>query len=442
MRPRPGTPSNVGRSTPPRTSVSSTLAAPRRAFQERIDSSIGQLRKHFPVVVLGLIASIGVAGAGLSLYRALAAMKVQATIETNGTAVISDIQHEAQRSQAALTQVLLAKDVGQRSTAKVEARRAGSWIVSKTEELRRIDASESTTANIRLLLANWNSYVDARDRVIFLADEGRLRDASAQEAGALNVAFDRFITSLRSVQQDFTTSSALQQSAVRTGLRNALTELGALVITTVLFVATLLWSRAKQQKLLVLHKQSEQLERDRALILDMAARNEPLLAILKILATVTEKQIPGSVACFAVIERGRLCDVVAPGLPEEFLESRYVRGEPAPSTELTDNRERTFPPGLINCWSQEVLSNQGEQIGRVDIYLDESTPLDESRTGLLEGVAKLAGVVIQHREMYEQLAYQAMRDPLTGLPNRRLFQDRLEQAIHRANRNKEKVAVL
>ena len=115
MRPRPGTPSNVGRSTPPRTSVSSTLAAPRRAFQERIDSSIGQLRKHFPVVVLGLIASIGVAGAGLSLYRALAAMKVQATIETNGTAVISDIQHEAQRSQAALTQVLLAKDVGQRS---------------------------------------------------------------------------------------------------------------------------------------------------------------------------------------------------------------------------------------------------------------------------------------------------------------------------------------
>jgi diguanylate cyclase (GGDEF)-like protein len=210
----------------------------------------------------------------------------------------------------------------------------------------------------------------------------------------------------------------------------------------VLFVATLLWSRAKQQKLLVLHKQSEQLERDRALILDMAARNEPLLAILKILATVTEKQIPGSVACFAVIERGRLCDVVAPGLPEEFLESRYVRGEPAPSTELTDNRERTFPPGLINCWSQEVLSNQGEQIGRVDIYLDESTPLDESRTGLLEGVAKLAGVVIQHREMYEQLAYQAMRDPLTGLPNRRLFQDRLEQAIHRANRNKEKVAVL
>jgi diguanylate cyclase (GGDEF)-like protein len=50
--------------------------------------------------------------------------------------------------------------------------------------------------------------------------------------------------------------------------------------------------------------------------------------------------------------------------------------------------------------------------------------------------------VIQHRQLYEQLAFQAQRDPLTELPNRRVFQDRLEQAILRASRDKQRVAVL
>ena len=105
-------------------------------------------------------------------------------------------------------------------------------------------------------------------------------------------------------------------------------------------------------------------------------------------------------------------------------------------------RNEALAHGLADCWSQEVLSSTGSQIGCVDVYLDKHTPLGEAQTALLEGVAKLAGIVIQHREMYEQLAFQATRDPLTDLPNRRLFQDRLEQAILRAHRDKEKVAVL
>lgn len=47
---------------------------------------------------------------------------------------------------------------------------------------------------------------------------------------------------------------------------------------------------------------------------------------------------------------------------------------------------------------------------------------------------------ISHRQMV--LEFQAMHDSLTGLPNRALLQDRLEQAIHTASRNNGKMALL
>lgn len=46
------------------------------------------------------------------------------------------------------------------------------------------------------------------------------------------------------------------------------------------------------------------------------------------------------------------------------------------------------------------------------------------------------------KELEERLAHQALHDPLTGLPNRRLFTDRLEHATARASRNEESIAVL
>ncbi len=56
-----------------------------------------------------------------------------------------------------------------------------------------------------------------------------------------------------------------------------------------------------------------------------------------------------------------------------------------------------------------------------------------------EGIAR--DVTKQH-ELQEQLAHQAFHDPLTGLPNRVLFFDRLSQALARADRVHAPVAVI
>src|SRR5204863_1676136 len=58
------------------------------------------------------------------------------------------------------------------------------------------------------------------------------------------------------------------------------------------------------------------------------------------------------------------------------------------------------------------------------------------------------GVVLNARDVTErikleaQLTHQAFHDSLTGLPNRALFRDRLDQAIARARRSREHMAVL
>ena len=57
------------------------------------------------------------------------------------------------------------------------------------------------------------------------------------------------------------------------------------------------------------------------------------------------------------------------------------------------------------------------------------------------GVVVTSRDVTERKALEEQLRHQAFHDPLTGLPNRALFMDRLERAFTRANRRGSMVAV-
>src|SRR5918995_147287 len=60
----------------------------------------------------------------------------------------------------------------------------------------------------------------------------------------------------------------------------------------------------------------------------------------------------------------------------------------------------------------------------------------------VRGVVVNSRDVTERRTLEEQLRHQALHDPLSGLPNRALFMDRLEHALTRANRRGSKIAVL
>ena len=60
----------------------------------------------------------------------------------------------------------------------------------------------------------------------------------------------------------------------------------------------------------------------------------------------------------------------------------------------------------------------------------------------LDQLADMVGLAIERCEMAEQMAFQASHDGLTGLANRNMFMERLDEAMHHVGRRRAALAVL
>jgi diguanylate cyclase (GGDEF)-like protein len=77
-------------------------------------------------------------------------------------------------------------------------------------------------------------------------------------------------------------------------------------------------------------------------------------------------------------------------------------------------------------------------------YFDELVNASPVRdpSGNIIGAVGAAVDITERKAAEEQIRHLALHDPLTGLPNRTLFNDRLAQAVERARRRREHVAVM
>lgn len=78
----------------------------------------------------------------------------------------------------------------------------------------------------------------------------------------------------------------------------------------------------------------------------------------------------------------------------------------------------------------------------LEIGQQQTTVMDENQRLLITAFAELTALALANVRLRENLRYQSIRDPLTGLYNRRYLEDFLFKQIHQAERSKVSLAVL
>jgi diguanylate cyclase (GGDEF)-like protein len=132
-----------------------------------------------------------------------------------------------------------------------------------------------------------------------------------------------------------------------------------------------------------------------------------------------------SEACAQVLAVGAACVLLDLSLPDavglEAVTQMQVAAPDIPIVVLTGIDDETLALNAVQHGAQDYLIK-----GRVDEVL----------------IVRSIRYAIERKRAEVALAHQALHDPLTGLPNRALFLDRLEQALARAQRSSLGIAVL
>jgi diguanylate cyclase (GGDEF)-like protein len=132
----------------------------------------------------------------------------------------------------------------------------------------------------------------------------------------------------------------------------------------------------------------------------------------------------------------------------------YTTGHAVHIPDLPDDaRYRAFGPaaadaGLVAVFAFPLRHGDG-RLGALDLYRNTSGGLDAHEAAAAQTLADVAAAYLLNaqarddaRATTEQFQHSALHDPLTGLPNRVLLQERLEHAAQRAKRSHSGTAVL
>jgi diguanylate cyclase (GGDEF)-like protein len=88
------------------------------------------------------------------------------------------------------------------------------------------------------------------------------------------------------------------------------------------------------------------------------------------------------------------------------------------------------------------LIARGETIGMMEIIDDQDRDFDEHDIDFCQALCDVVAVAVRNAMLYAEMQELAARDKLTGLYNRRLFEEQFDAAVARSLRNGEELSLL
>jgi diguanylate cyclase (GGDEF)-like protein len=233
--------------------------------------------------------------------------------------------------------------------------------------------------------------------------------------------------------------------------------LAALVWVIVLHRRVLAHSRALQVQTLQLQVaqkdtsealqkacEAESLDLDSKRILELIARDEPMDLVIDQIAEAIALHCGGAVCAIVLGSRNGAPVCVVPAMPPDWLDalgqidlrSLSFSQEMRPTHDLSEHPAwtsfvgaQTNPPFVTFCSAPIVL--EGVIAGLIATFFQyprETMDAQSARLGLWSNIAALA---LERRRLHDQLSYRAQHDTLTGLPNRAMLEERLQEEIKR-----------
>ena len=90
----------------------------------------------------------------------------------------------------------------------------------------------------------------------------------------------------------------------------------------------------------------------------------------------------------------------------------------------------------------DITERKQAELSRKQIHQELELRVEQRTQELNSTIELLHDEVAERKLAEEKVKHLALHDPLTGLPNRNLLDDRLNEALHHANRTKEQVVLL
>lgn len=199
-------------------------------------------------------------------------------------------------------------------------------------------------------------------------------------------------------------------------------------------------------------KQVEALDMARQRVLELVARQQPLEVVANELLVVAAERY-SDVAYVALALRGvglfrsravGLAPTTVAALDMLVLEAEPLMASTAPLQVVLDNAPDSVAgaAGLGCCWQARLPLSASDQIGVLRLYRRSVAQPGADDVHFIELLSQLLSIAVEQHEHMRRLAFQAHHDALTGLPNRALFADRLQQALELARRAEHRVGVL